>query len=70
LVGDVLLACARGLVDGQRSLAELCDLVEQRIAAEGLTAIAAHGFGDRARPRRFEIAAALNRLRSLRLVTP
>jgi predicted ABC-class ATPase len=70
LIGDVLLACARGLVDGRRSIAELCDLVEQRIAAEGLAAIAAPGFGDRARPRRFEIAAALNRLRSLRIVAP
>jgi predicted ABC-class ATPase len=70
LIGDVLLACAHGLVDGRRSIAELCDLVEQRIAAEGLAAIAAPGFGDRARPRRFEIAAALNRLRSLRIVAP
>ena len=34
----------------------------------GLAAIAEPGFGDRARPRRFELAAALNRLRSLRLV--
>jgi len=40
---------------------------DERIAAGGLDAITAAGWGDRARARRFEIGAALNRLRSLRL---
>jgi len=69
MIGDVLLECARGLSDGRRSVSELCDAIERRIADEGLMAVAAPDSGDRARPRRFEIAAALNRLRSLRIVT-
>jgi hypothetical protein len=48
---------------------ELLDAVEKRISADGLEAVTARTLGDRARARRFEIAAALNRLRSLRLVT-
>jgi len=70
MIGDALLECARGLCDGRRTVAELLDAIEQRIAAGGLEAITAPTFGDRARARRFEIAGALNRLRSLRLTAP
>jgi len=65
-IGDVLLALSRGLCDGRRDLVALLDAVEQRCAA-GIESVAAAGFGDRSLARRFEIAAALNRLRSLRL---
>lgn len=68
MIGDVLLACARGLCDGRRSLADILELIETRIERDGLEALTQPGFGDRARVRRFEIAAALNRLRSLRLM--
>ena len=68
MIGDVLLECARGLCDGRHSLAEILDQIETRIDHEGLEALTQPGFGDRARARRFEIAAALNRLRSLRLM--
>ena len=67
-IGDGLLELARGLCDGRRSVPELLDALEERIERGGLEAITAPGFGDRARPRRLEFAAALNRLRSLRLV--
>jgi predicted ABC-class ATPase len=67
MIGDVLLQMSRGWCDGRRSLRELLDLVEERIETGGLSAVTAPTFGDRARGRRFEIAAALNRLRSLRL---
>jgi predicted ABC-class ATPase len=67
MVGDVLLALSRGLCDGRRSMTELLDLIEARIEKEGLSSIVEPEFGDRARARRLEIAAALNRLRSLRL---
>ena len=70
MIGDVLLELSRGLCDGQRSVAELLDAIDARIASEGLEALVARSFGDRARVRRFEIAAALNRLRSLCLVAP
>jgi len=67
MVGDVLLVLSRGLCDGRRTVAELLDLVEAQIDERGLSTIAAPDFGDRARVRRFEVAAALNRLRSLRI---
>ncbi len=68
MIGDVLLEFSRGLCDGRRSIRELLDLIDGRIERGGLHSVTARGFGNRARARRFEIAAALNRLRSLRLV--
>jgi hypothetical protein len=68
MIGDVLLQCARGLCDGEKSIPELLDRIDEQIEKDGLDAITDREFGDRARARRFEIAAALNRLRSLRLV--
>jgi predicted ABC-class ATPase len=68
MIGDVLLELARGLCDGKRNVPELLDSVEAEISGRGLEAVCAGTFGDRARARRYEIAAALNRLRSLRLV--
>jgi predicted ABC-class ATPase len=66
-IGDALLCLSRGLCDGRLSVPELLDALDREIEADGISAICEAGFGDRARPRRFEIAAALNRLRSLRL---
>ena len=68
MIGDSLLACARGLCDGRRSLTDIIELIETRVEHDGLEVLTQPGFGDRARARRFEIAAALNRLRSLRLM--
>ncbi len=68
MIADVLLACARGLCDGRRSVPAILDAIDQRVAGDGLEAVTAPSVGDRAQARRFEIAAALNRLRSLRLV--
>jgi predicted ABC-class ATPase len=70
MIGDVLLQLARGICDGRRSVTELLDSLEDEISRRGLEAVCAGSFGDRARARRYEIAAALNRLRSLRLVAP
>jgi len=67
MIADVLLQMSRGWCDGRRTLPELLDLVEERITSGGLETVTAPTFGDRARARRLEIAAALNRLRSLRL---
>lgn len=63
-VADALLACARGLADGRRSVPEILEALD----AAGFEEIAAPAFGDRAAARRFEIAAALNRLRGLRIL--
>ena len=69
MIGDLLLRLTRGLCDGRRDLPRLLAALDRELQEHGLDALAQSGFGDRARPRRIEIAAALNRLRSLR-VTP
>ena len=70
MIGDLLLRLARGLCDGRRDLPRILAALDADLQERGLDALAAPGFGDRARPRRFEIAAALNRLRSLRVTPP
>src|SRR5690606_3693807 len=55
-----------GLIDGKRTVAEFLELLERDLA-DGADAIR-HGFlGDYVVPRRFEVAAALARLRTLRV---
>ncbi len=66
-IGDILLLLSRTLCDGKKSVSELLDAIDAQIDARGLERVAERGFGDRARPRRYEIAAALNRMRSLRM---
>jgi predicted ABC-class ATPase len=51
----------------QATLTEALDILDGDLAAEGLEALGDDYAGDYARPRRFEVAAALNRLRSLRI---
>ena len=48
------------------SVPELLDALEQEIAKRGLDALTRAPRGDLARFRRFELAAALNRLRALK----
>jgi predicted ABC-class ATPase len=67
MIGDALLGLSRGSRDPGRNVPELLDAIDARIEADGFEAVCSSGFGDRARARRFEIAAALNRLRSLRM---
>ncbi|MDE0229553.1 MAG: ABC-ATPase domain-containing protein [Spirochaetaceae bacterium] len=70
MIGDLLLRVARGLCDGRRALPAILAALEADVEEQGLDALVGGGFGDRARPRRFEVAAALNRLRSLRVAPP
>ncbi len=65
-LGDLLLLLGRELADGQRSMSNLLDEACRRLAAD-LEAVTEAGFGDRTAVRRHEFAAAINRLRSLRL---
>jgi predicted ABC-class ATPase len=67
MIGDVLLEWSRNLCDGQISVAQALDRIDAGFDERGLQAMAAPTFGDRARVRRHEIAAALNRLRSLKI---
>ncbi len=55
-------------LDEPKTVAELLDLLEEDLATEGLDMLSRDLRGDLARPRRYEIAAALNRLPSLRLL--
>ena len=59
-------------MNGERTLAQVLDALEALLDAEGLDILDPFYEPDRhpgnlARPRRFEIAAAINRLRSVRM---
>jgi predicted ABC-class ATPase len=75
-VADVQQTLTLGLIidyarqrylDKARPMRELLDLVERDLSTEGLDQVTRELRGDLARPRRYEIAAALNRLPSLRV---
>jgi len=68
MLGDALLCLSRGLADGEQSVASLVATLDAIIEDEGLDGLSGEIRGDRARARRFEIAAAINRLRTLTLV--
>ena len=65
----LVLAVERGYVDGTRTVREILSVLEADVAAEGLDVLSPRDFpvGDFAQPRRQEIAAVLNRLRTLRV---
>ena len=69
MIGDVLLWLTRGLCDGRSDLPAVMAEIDARMRAGGIEELAEPGFGDRAQVRRFEIASAINRLRSLRVAT-
>jgi predicted ABC-class ATPase len=66
-IGQALLLARREYMDGARSLAEILDLVEARINSQGLDVLDPRKVGNLAAFRRFELAAALNRVRTLRV---
>nr|WP_240979281.1 ABC-ATPase domain-containing protein [Streptomyces sp. HNM0574] len=61
------LMVRRGFLDGERTLAEALDLLDAALAADGADPLLAVRDEDFAVPRRFETAAALNRVRGLRV---
>lgn len=54
-------------LDEGRPIREMLDLVDRDLSSEGLECLTRELRGDLARPRRYEIAAALNRLATLRI---
>jgi predicted ABC-class ATPase len=71
-IGHAIHAATERFIDGERSLAEVLDDVEAWLDREGLDVLdpfhrPGQHPGDYARPRRFEIAGAMNRLRTLRV---
>ncbi len=66
-VGLALLLLWERVLDGRRTLGEALDFVEKEIEEKGLDALDRRRLADLARFRRFELAAALNRLRTLKI---
>ncbi|MFV1994996.1 MAG: P-loop domain-containing protein, partial [Verrucomicrobiales bacterium] len=58
-------AVQNGVIDGKRTIAEILDAVQEAIAQRGLDALSRIRPGNFALFRRYELAAALNRLRTL-----
>ncbi|MBR8742512.1 ABC-ATPase domain-containing protein [Nocardiopsis sp. MG754419] len=58
---------AAGHLNGERTLSEALDSLERDLAERGVTLLGEDFAGDYALPRRHEIAAVLNRLRTLRV---
>jgi len=54
-------------LDGTRTLTEALDSLEEALAVKGVTLLGDDFGGDYVLPRRFEVAAVLNRLRTLRV---
>jgi predicted ABC-class ATPase len=67
-IGRALVFLAERLAEREATVPEALDLVEEAVATPGLDALEPWRVGDLAAFRRFELAAALNRLRSLRVV--
>jgi predicted ABC-class ATPase len=68
-IGDALLLASRRFMDGGRSLSDVLDLLERELDERGLDALSRFPRGDYARPRRQEVAQALNRMRTLAVRT-
>lgn len=67
-IGLALVSCARrGVLDGRASIAEVLEALAGDIAERGVEAVDERFVGDFAVPRPLEVAAALNRLRVLRV---
>lgn len=66
-IGRILYYAKIHYLDERRPIRELLDLVDRDLSTEGLECLSRDLRGDFARPRRYEIAAALNRLDTLRI---
>ncbi len=66
-VGLILYYAKVRYMDEGRPIREILDLVDRDLSTEGLECLTRDLRGDLARPRRYEIAAALNRLKTLRV---
>lgn len=68
IAAALIFAADRGLADGMRTVRDILGVIELEVAQHGLEGLVPDGVqGDLAQPRRLELAAALNRLRTLRV---
>jgi len=66
-IGRILYYAKTRYMEEVRPIREILDSIDQDLSSEGLETLSRTLQGDLARPRRYEIAAALNRLPSLRI---
>ena len=66
-IGDCLVIVSREHMNGKHSLNHSIKLLMDEIETRGLDVLSSRPRGSYAMPRRFEIAAAINRLRTLRV---
>lgn len=66
-IGRILVYARRHYLDEGRPIREVLDLIDRDLSTEGLETLTRDLEGNLARPRRYEIAAALNRLETLRI---
>jgi predicted ABC-class ATPase len=66
-IGQALYYARQRYMDGQRTLPQILNEVMADLDREGLDVLDRRSVGDLARFRRYELAAALNRLRTLRI---
>ncbi|MBN1269910.1 MAG: hypothetical protein JXB04_09995 [Kiritimatiellae bacterium] len=66
-IGLILYYAKLRYMDESRPVREVLDLIDRDLSTEGLECLTRDLRGDLARPRRYEIAAALNRLDTLRI---
>jgi predicted ABC-class ATPase len=64
-IGDALVLAKKRFMDGERTVSEVLDALEGELDRGGLDALSRFPTGSYARPRRQEIAQALNRLRTI-----
>ncbi len=69
-IGRILYYAKLRYMDEPRPIREVLDLIDRDLSTEGLESLTRDLRGDLARPRRYEIAAALNRLGTLRILRP
>jgi predicted ABC-class ATPase len=64
-IGDIMWYMGKNLFNG-KTLSEALDIIDNKISNEGLSSVLSMPSGDYACPRKYEIAAAINRLRTLK----
>ena len=72
-IGKAIYWATQHLMDGRRTIQEILDALDSLLDEEGFEALSGRGQngqhpGQLARPRRYEISGALNRMRSLKLI--
>ncbi|KXB06863.1 ABC transporter ATPase [candidate division MSBL1 archaeon SCGC-AAA382A20] len=64
-IGDILFYAAKNIFDGDTTIAEGMEKIEKMMQEKGIHKFTPYKAGNYASPRKYEISAALNRLRSL-----